>query len=182
MDSGAALADMAEQTERSEQAERSDAPGSPVPAPPLVRAARTHLTSRFARAAARLLWEEHQVPLPDMEAAEETVAAADHDRATGPDLAAALVVAQAARLDADQLEYRVWQAAERAGLSLEQIAAVLEMSSAEAARRHRHWLRGRASLPTVPVHGPTLRRRAALARKERFSSTDGGGEPPKNGR
>ncbi|MBT2213148.1 MULTISPECIES: hypothetical protein [Actinomadura] len=131
-----------------------------------MRAARTHLTGRFARAAAGLLWEEHQVPLPDIEAAEETVAAAEGGQATGPDLAAALVVAQAARLDADRLEYRVWQAAERAGLSLEQIATVLELPSAEAARQHRAWLRARASLPTVP-DGPTMRRRAPLGRKAR---------------
>jgi glycine/D-amino acid oxidase-like deaminating enzyme len=152
-------------TEQMYQTDRADAPESSAPAPRLVRAARTHLTSRFARAAERLLWEEHQAPLPDTEAAEAAVSAAEQGQATGPDIAAALVVAQAARLDADRLAYRVWQAAEQAGLSPEQIAAVLELPSPEEAVRHRDWLRVRASLPTDSIDGPTMRRRTTADRR-----------------
>ncbi|GAA0230986.1 hypothetical protein GCM10009527_029440 [Actinomadura nitritigenes] len=72
------------------------------------------------------------------------------------------MVAQAARLDADRLEHRVWQVAEQAGMSLEQMAAVLELPSPEVALRHRDWLRVRASLPTDPVDGPAMRRRALV--------------------
>jgi hypothetical protein len=132
--------------------------------PSLVRAARVHLTDRFARGIARLLWEEHKTLLSDTEAAVELIEAADGGQGvSAPDIAAALVVVHAARLDVDRLEDRVWRVAERAGFGPEQLAAVLGLPSAEEAEQHRVWLRSRAALPVDEVAGPVAGRAAQRA-------------------
>ncbi|HEX6468088.1 MAG TPA: hypothetical protein VF069_03260 [Streptosporangiaceae bacterium] len=110
------------------------------------------------------MWEEHKALLSDTEAAGELIAAAAEGQAVaGPDIAAALVVAHAARLDVDRLEDRLWQVAEQAGLGLEQIAAVLDLPSARDAERHRAWLRGRAAHPVDEVGAPLAGRAAQRA-------------------
>jgi hypothetical protein len=54
----------------------------PVPTPEMVRAARAHLASRYAKGAAELMWEEYHRPLPDLDAIRAVIDAA---RAPSPD-------------------------------------------------------------------------------------------------
>jgi hypothetical protein len=140
----------------------------PAQAPALVRAARTHLTSRFARGVEALLWDSCKRPLADTDAITAGIQAAEAGVASGLDMAAALVSAQALRLDVDGLEYRLIVAAQQAGLGFEEIAAVLDLPSAEAAKRYYDWLSQRAALPVdeidlEPDPGSNPRQRAERA-------------------
>ncbi|MFD0851979.1 hypothetical protein ACFQ07_07085, partial [Actinomadura adrarensis] len=63
-------------------------------------------------------------------------------RGAGPppeptDVAAALVVLSAIRLNLDQTEARLLDTAQTAGMSVEQIAAVLDLRMEDAGERHR---------------------------------------------
>jgi hypothetical protein len=127
----------------------------PPPQPPaMVRAVREHVTARFAQGVDQLVWEAHKRPMPDATAADLVVEAADAGAADAADLAAALILVQAAQLDLDRLAWRVMKAAERAGMTPETIAAVLELPSAEQARRYSRWLGERAALPVDEVPAP----------------------------
>ncbi|HEU5161483.1 MAG TPA: hypothetical protein VFU43_31115 [Streptosporangiaceae bacterium] len=97
------------------------------------------------------LWEAYKRPLGDVDAIGKAVNAAEAGAASGPDLAAALVLVQAALLDLDRLAHRAIVAAHREGLSDEAIAAVLDLPSAEDARRYATWLEERAALPVDEV-------------------------------
>ncbi|WP_344259914.1 hypothetical protein [Actinomadura napierensis] len=130
----------------------------PAPDPKMVRAARVHLTGRYAKGVQVLLWETYERPMPDVDAIEAVIKAAEDGTAIGPDLAAALVLAQAVRLDADRREFRLLNAARDAGLEAEAIATVLDLPGAHAAREHIDHLVRRASRPVAAVsEGPPLR-------------------------
>jgi hypothetical protein len=133
-----------------------------------VRAARTHLTGRFARGVEALLWDSCKRPLADVDAVAAAINAAESGEATDMDMAAALVCAQAVRLDVDRLEYQLMRVAQQAGVGLEKIAAVLDLPSADAAGRYYAWLSGRAALPADVIDpaadpGASPRQRAARA-------------------
>ncbi|WP_433333502.1 hypothetical protein [Spirillospora sp. CA-294931] len=126
----------------------------PMPSQEMVDAARTHLTGKYAEGLEQLLWETDKYPLPDLEAVRAVLAVTGRPDTTGPDLAAALVLIQAARLTVDRLEADVMQAAREAGLSWEQVAAVLDLpDSVAAGRRYREML-VRRDQPNVepPTH------------------------------
>ncbi|CNF13994.1 Uncharacterised protein [Mycobacterium tuberculosis] len=126
----------------------------------MVRAARAHLTRRFGKGVDALLWQEHHHPLPDTDAVAKTIVAvraahADGQQPPDPtDLGAALLVLQAARLDMDRLEADLLAAVHEAGLNWEQIAAVLELPDAAAARERFEKLRPRLDAPVAPVQPP----------------------------
>lgn len=129
----------------------------PAPVPEMVKAARTHLTGRFARGLDRVLWEEDQRPLSDAAAIAEVLAAAQRgEELLGPDLAAALVVMQAHQLDVDRLEYDLVTLAHTHGLTFEQIAAVLDLADTDEVRAHLRYLTERAQHPVAPVVMPIL--------------------------
>ncbi|MEW9550224.1 hypothetical protein [Nonomuraea sp. NPDC050783] len=136
------------------QQEDGDPDGGPLPPaqpPELVRAARAHLTDRYATGVNRLFWQTRKQPMPDVEAITEAIGAASRGRAAEPDLASALVVVQALRLDVDRLEHRLLLAARAAGLDWAGVAAVLELPSAEAAERHFARLQRRSRQPADEV-------------------------------
>lgn len=131
----------------------------------MVKAARTHLTRRYSNGVQALLWEEHQRPLPDIEAIGKVIAAvnaavpAHNGQAAAAaasgidtmDLAAALVALQAARLDMDRLEVRLIDAVRHAGLDWHTIAAILDLPDAAAAQRRHAVLRPRLDAPVDHV-------------------------------
>ena len=133
----------------------------PIPSPETVRAARSHLARRYAEGVEELLWQEHGRPLPDVDAIAKSIdavrSARDAGEATPPamDLAAALVVLRAARLDMDRLEVALVEAVRDAGLDWETIAAGLDLSDGDAARRRYETLRPRAEAPIDYVALPT---------------------------
>ncbi|MCK2216107.1 hypothetical protein MF672_020220 [Actinomadura sp. ATCC 31491] len=132
----------------------------PAPPPDLVRAARAHLSDRYATGVDHLFWQARGQPMPDTTAITEAASAALAGRAAEADLTSALVAAQALRLDVDRLEHRLLQAARAAGLDWPRIAAALGLPSAEAAERHHARLQRRARLPVdevVPRHAPAER-------------------------
>ncbi|HEX2313969.1 MAG TPA: hypothetical protein VHJ17_09555, partial [Thermomonospora sp.] len=108
---------------------------SPMPSPEMVDAARAHLTGRYAKGVDRVLWDTDNHPLHDLDAIRAVLAEAHDTSASGPDLAAALVLVQAARLTVDRLEADVMQAARGAGLQWDQIAVVLGLPDPATARR-----------------------------------------------
>ena len=121
----------------------------PMPSQEMVEAARNHLTGKYARGLDQVLWESDKYPLPDLEAVRAVLAVVHNQTATGPDLAAALVLVQAARLTADRLEADVIQAAREAGISWAQLASVLDLPGGEAAgKRYRNMLT-RRDMPNV---------------------------------
>jgi hypothetical protein len=123
----------------------------PGPDPAMVRAARAYLTSRYAHGVEQLLWEDDAYPMSDLDAINAVrAAAAAAQTLEGPDLAAALVLVQAARLTLDQLEARVLQAAEDAAMSWETIASVLDLPSAALAEEHFRHMVKRESEPIDP--------------------------------
>jgi hypothetical protein len=134
----------------------------PVPSPDMVRAARAHLARRYARGVETLLWEEHHQPLADIDAIAQTILAIRAAQAAGQpppdatDLGAALVVLQAARLDADRLEVELIQAVRGAGLDWTAVATVLRLPDADAAERRFERLRPRLDVLTdeVPQRSP----------------------------
>jgi hypothetical protein len=116
----------------------------------MVRAARAYLTSRYARGVEQVLWEDDAYPMSDLDAINAVRAAAAAQTLEGPDLAAALVLVQAARLTLDRLEARVLQAAEDAAMSWETIASVLDLPSAALAEEHFRHMVKRESEPIDP--------------------------------
>ncbi|MFG2085294.1 MULTISPECIES: hypothetical protein [unclassified Spirillospora] len=132
----------------------------PIPSPEMVHAARAHLTRRFGKGVDALLWQEHDHPLPDVDAVAKTIAAiravhADGQQPPDPtDLGAALLVLQAARLDMDRLEADLLAAVHEAGLNWAQIAAVLELPDAAAAQERFEKLRPRLDAPVDQVEPP----------------------------
>jgi hypothetical protein len=150
----------------------------PAPSPEMVRAARAYLTPRYAAGVDQVLWELMEQPLPDLDAIDALLA--DSDRAQrGPgdqpqpmEVAAALVVLGAARLDMDQTEARLLDAAQASAMGWEQIAVILGLTVQEAEERHRQ-LKPRLDepiaqvLPPRPYHPPTHRPRAAARTSDR---------------
>jgi hypothetical protein len=116
----------------------------------MVRAARSYLTGRYARGVEQMLWESDQYPMSDLDAINAVRAAAVADDLPGPDLAAALVLVQAARLDLDQLEAKVLRAAQHADMSWDSIATVLGLPSPDLAEEHFRQMIKRESEPTDP--------------------------------
>ncbi|MEU5884293.1 hypothetical protein [Spirillospora sp. NPDC047279] len=138
----------------------------PGPAPELVKAARTHLTRRFARGLDGVLWEESKRPMSDTDAVSQLLAAAARgEDLSGPDVAAALVVMQACQLDADRLEYELFTLAQAKGLGMEQIAAVLELPGPGHAEERMRYLQARHRLPVDPIAEPELGGASAHAQR-----------------
>jgi hypothetical protein len=125
-----------------------------------VRAARSHLARRHAEGVEELLWQEHGRPLRDADAIAKSIdsvrRAQDAGEPTPPamDLAAALVVLRAARLDLDRLEIALVEAVRDAGLDWEAIAAGLDLPDGDAAQRRYERLRPRSAAPTDCVAPP----------------------------
>ncbi|WP_067453193.1 hypothetical protein [Actinomadura macra] len=140
----------------------------PLPDPDLVRAARRHLTSRYASRVEAVLWEMHKHPMHDLDAVSRVLRShqepsdiwseSDDDgasdgvlaegrtppgSATAMDVGAAFMVLLAARQDVDQLEAALFEQGLGLGLGYEQIAAVLDLPDAEAARIRREALADR---------------------------------------
>jgi hypothetical protein len=150
----------------------------PAPSPEMVRAARAYLTPRYAAGVDEALWEVLEQPLPDLDAIDAVIAASDRARSGAGDqpqpmeVAAALVVLGAARLDLDQTEARLLNAAQAAAMRWEQIAAILDLSVDETEERHRQ-LKPRLDepvadvLPPWPGGRPTHRPRAAARTSDR---------------
>ncbi|WP_141955490.1 hypothetical protein [Actinoallomurus bryophytorum] len=143
----------------------------PAPSPATVRAARAYLTQRHATGADQILWELTEHPLPDLDAIDAVIAASDRaqrgpgDQPQPMAMAAALVVLGAARLDMDQTEARLLDAAQASAMGWEQIAAILGLTIEETEERHRH-LKPRLDQPVAHVlpprpYGQTHRPRAA---------------------
>lgn len=134
----------------------------PAPAPGMVRAARVYLTPRYARGADVFLWELMSQPIPDLDAIDGVTVACDRAQRgageqPGPmEVAAALVVLGAARLELDQTEARLLNAAQTAGMGWEQIAAILDLTVAETEERYRQ-LKPRLDEPVAHVLAPRLR-------------------------
>ena len=150
----------------------------PAPRPEMVRTARAYLTSHYAAGADQVLWDLTEHPLPDLDAIDAVVAASDRAQ-RGPseqpqpmEVAAALVVLGAARLDMDQTEARLLDAAQASTMGWEQIAAILGLTVEEAEERHRQ-LKPRLDEPTArvlpprPYGQPTHRPRAATRTSDR---------------
>jgi type IV secretory pathway VirD2 relaxase len=125
-----------------------------------VHAARSHLARRHSEGVEHLLWEEHDKPLPDVDAVRKTIASirqahAAGDQPAAEDLAAALVVLRAARLDMDRLEVELIEAVRDAGLAWAAIAAVLDLPDEKAARQRYEELRPRLDAPVDHIDPPT---------------------------
>jgi hypothetical protein len=137
--------------------------GLPAPTPEQVRAARAYLTPRYAVGVDGFLWAALDHPLPDLDAIDAVIAASDQaqhgtgDQPQPMELAAALVVLGAARLDMDQTEARLLNAAQVSALSWEQIAAILNLSVEETEERYRQ-LKPRLDEPVAHILPPRLRR------------------------
>jgi hypothetical protein len=117
----------------------------PAPLPETVAEARRYLNEQYAHGVDRLLWELDKRPMPDLDAVRLAVAAGG--RADTADVAAALVLLQAARLGLDRLEYEVFQTAYAAGIDTGALAAALELPGARAVAARQHWLGRRRELP-----------------------------------
>jgi hypothetical protein len=150
----------------------------PAPAPEMVRAARAYLTPRFAVGVDGFLWEAMEHPLPDLDAIDAVIAACDRaqrgagDQPPPMEMAAALVVLGAARLDMDQTEARLLNAAQASAMSWEQIGAILGLSTGQAEERYRQ-LKPRLDQPVAdvlspqPCDRPVRRPRAAAPKRDR---------------
>ncbi len=113
----------------------------------MVAASRKHLTERYASGVDLLLWETEKRLIPDLDAIKSVTEAVSTGQAEGLDMGAALVLAQAARLDLDRLEYELFEGARAMGMGSEAIAAVLELPGAAAADKRHKWLKTRRGLP-----------------------------------
>jgi hypothetical protein len=127
----------------------------------MVRAARAHLARHYATGVEKLMWEEHDQPLPDAEAVGRVITAAGHARAAAGkpapaaiDLGASLVVLAAIRLDVDRLEVELIEAARQSGMEWTTIADVLGLPEAAAAERRFEKLRPRLDAPVDQVRPP----------------------------
>jgi hypothetical protein len=131
----------------------------PAPRPEMVRTARAYLTSRYAVGVDQVLWDLTEHPLPDLDAIDAVVADSDRaqrgygDQPQPMEVAAALVVLGAARLEVDQTEARLLDAAQASAMGWEQIAAILGLTVEEAEERHRQ-LKPRLDEPVAQVHPP----------------------------
>ncbi|MFC4911463.1 hypothetical protein [Actinomadura gamaensis] len=154
------------------------------PAPPVdaVRASRVHTAARFAEGVDRFMWETYRRPLADTDAVEKVIAAAEAGVAEGPDLAAALLLVQSALLDLDRLAWRVMRVVAQEGMTDETVAAVLDLPSAEAARRYAEWLRERAAHPVDEIDLSTPGHGRKSARAGTRSADGGGAEKAGSGR
>jgi hypothetical protein len=117
--------------------------GLPAPAPQSVQQARAYLTARHATGVDELLWETRKRSMPDRDAMDAVITVggrAQHGTGESPEpveVAAALVVLSAVRLNLDQTEVRLLNTAQASGMGFEQIAAVLDLSVEEAEERYR---------------------------------------------
>lgn len=135
-------------------------PCVPAPEPRLVTAARAHLTERFARGVQEVLWEGRAIPMPDLDAIAHVLkAAAAGERLAAEELAAALLLTQAVRLDVDLMEADLLAVAHDAGMGWDQIAIMLDLPDAATAQRHYERLNDRRSVPAAPTDGQTVPRR-----------------------
>ena len=131
----------------------------PVPAPEQVHAARAHLTSLHADGVDAVMWEARRHPMPDDAAIGAVIAASQAAQAgagvqPGPlEVAAALVLLEAVRLETDQTEARLLNTAQAAAMGWEQIAAILGVDVQEAEERHRQ-LKPRLDEPVAHVAAP----------------------------
>ncbi len=119
----------------------------PAPPPDLVAASRRHLTERYASGVDRVLWNTEKRFIPDTDAIGLVTDAAMAGLAEALDLAAALVLVQAGRLDLDGLEYEIFQAAHAAGPRREALAAILGQPGAAVAGGRPGGLEARPSRP-----------------------------------
>jgi len=127
----------------------------PAPAPEMVSAARSHLTTQYASGVDLLLWKLEKRLMSDGDAVQAVVSAqADGHRPGTLDIGAALVLVQAMRLDLDLLEAAVMDAAEEAGVTAESTAAVLELPDAAAVDARRQMLNARRDVPRAPAAPP----------------------------
>lgn len=137
--------------------------GLPAPAPRAVQQARAFLTPRHATGVDAFLWQSRGRPMPDRDAIGAVLDAGDraqHGNGDSPEpveVAAALLVLGAVRLNLDQTEARLLNTAQAAGLSFEQIAAVLGLGVEEAEERYRQ-LKPRLDEPAAaPSPAPPFR-------------------------
>ena len=133
--------------------------GLPAPAPQDVQQARAYLTARHATRVDEFLWETGKRPMPDRDALHAVITTGDQaqhgagDHPEPMEVAAALVVLSAVRLNLDQTEVRLLNTARAAGMGFEQIAAVLDLSVQEAEDRYRR-LKPRLDEPTATPSPP----------------------------
>ncbi|MBO2456359.1 hypothetical protein [Actinomadura violacea] len=136
--------------------------GLPAPEPRIVLQARAYLTPRHATGVDEFLWQARERPMPDRDAIDAVIDAGDraqHGTGDGPEpveVAAALLVLSAVRLNLDQTEARLLNTAQAAGMGFEQIAAVLNLGVEEAEERYRQ-LKPRLDEPAAPSPPPTRR-------------------------
>jgi hypothetical protein len=153
--------------------------GLPAPEPQSVQQARAYLTSRHATGVDEVLWETRKRPMPDRDAIDAVITAGDQPQDGGEhaepgDIAAALVVLSAVRLNLDQTEARLLKTAQASGMGLEQIAALLHLSVGEVQERHRQ-LKPRLDEPAAaPCQFPVSRvaARNAAPHRPRRSARD----------
>ena len=117
----------------------------------MVAASRKHLTERYASGVDLLLWETEKRLIPDLDAIKSVTEAVASGQAEGLDMGAALVLAQAARLALDRLEYELFEGAHAMGMRSEAIAAVLDLPDAAAADKRHRWLTVQRALPYTPA-------------------------------
>jgi hypothetical protein len=123
----------------------------------MVRSARAHLAGHYSTEVEKLLWEEHDQPLPDIQAVGRVITASRKRGQAMPaaiDVGAALVVLSAVRLDVDRLEVELIEAARRAGMTWTTIADVLGLPEAAAAERRFEKLRPLLDAPVDQVRPP----------------------------
>lgn len=124
----------------------------PAPGTDMVTASRVHLTGRYADGVNRLVWELEERTMPDIEAVRAvTSAASAGETVDAPAIGAALVLMQAVRLEVDLLEADVFDAAESAEVTAEEIAAVLGLPGPDAVDARRRMLTAKRGLPRVPA-------------------------------
>lgn len=138
----------------------------PAPPPEAVRSARAYLTPRYAVGVDLVLWEMMARLLPDRTVIDAVIAAsaraqqAAGDDVEAMDVAAALVVLEAARLNVDQSEARLLKAAQASGLGWEQIAGILDLSVGDTEERYRRLIErldepSADEPPACPRQGPS---------------------------
>ncbi|MEO5877497.1 MAG: hypothetical protein ABIS86_08740 [Streptosporangiaceae bacterium] len=124
----------------------------PAPPPDMVVSARAHLANRFADGVDELMWEARRQPMPDTDAIKKVLAQfARGGDLLAPDLAAALIVMQAVRLDLDRLEADLLDAVRESGMTWDQVALVLGLPDAAAAQRRYQQMAVRRELPVAEV-------------------------------
>jgi hypothetical protein len=121
--------------------------------PETVTASRNHLTVRYALGVDKLLWELKKRPMPDGDAVRSVISAAGGEgHVDALDLAAALVVTQAMRLELDVLEAEVLDAAQASGVGCDAVAAMLDLPDGASAQARHRMLDAKRKLPQAPPH------------------------------